>query len=215
LSIFEQRLLSQKERQEIESRLANYHIPIQILQLVAVECNCGDVVSSEREVRGKSKKPSMISRMNDQSLIQLRQIFLDCDDSSSRFRFAVLLSTKFPPFSYKFVMSNKLHGKSGKEYIFDVSIFSRATEDLVAVGMQNNDTSKSATDAKSLNNFLSIMSDVLAAYPSVRSAYYSSSYGFDCNPLILATKRQLKESAYNAEINFLEFRDGVYREIRG
>lgn len=157
----------------------------------------------------------MISRMNDQSMIQLKQIFLDCDDSSSRFRFAVLLSTKFPPISYKFVLSNKLRSESGKEYIFDVSIFSRSTEDMVAVGMQNNDTSKSATDAKSLNNFLNIMNDVLVAYPSVRSVYYSSSYGFDCNPLVLATKRQRETSTYNTEINFLEFRDGVYREIRG
>lgn len=183
---------------------------------MAAECNCEDAVSSEREVRGKNRKPSRISRMNDQSLIQLRQIFLDCDDSSSRYRFAVLLlSTKFPPFSFKFVMSNQLHGKSGKEYIFDVSIFSRVTEDLVAVGMQNNDASKSATDAKSLDNFFSIVNDLLEDYPTVRSAYYSSSYGFHCNPNTLATKRQHKESRHNIEINFLEFQDGVYREIRG
>jgi hypothetical protein len=182
---------------------------------VAEECNCGDVVSGTREVHGRSKKPSLISRMNDQSLIQLKQIFLDCDDSSSRFRFAVLLSTKFPPVSYKFVLSDKLHGRSDQEYIFDVCIFSRSTEELVAVGMQNNDASRSATDAKSLNNFLSIMNDVFAAYPSVRSAYYSSSYGYDCSPSNLATKRQLGASTDNTEINFLEFRDGVYREIRG
>jgi hypothetical protein len=216
LSTAEQQSLSLKERLEIESRLANYHIPIQILQIVAEECNCGKLVSGEMEVRGRSNKHSLIiSSLNDQSLIQLKQIFLDCEDSSSRFRFAVLLSSKFPPVTFKFVMAKKLQGKSGQEYIFDVCIFSRATEELVAVGMQNNDTNKGAADAKLLHKFHSIISDILPVNSGMRSAYYSSSYGYDCNPLHLATKkRQAEVGSYNTEIYFLEFRDGVYREIR-
>lgn len=202
---------------EIESRLANYHIPIQILQLVAIECNCGEIVSSMREVRGRSSnKTSLISRMNDKALIRLKQIFLDCDDSASGLRFAVFLSTKFPPVSYKFVMAKNLRGKSGHEYICDVCIFSRATEELVVVGMQNNDAHKGGADTKLLNEFHSIIGDILAMYPSVRSVYYSSSYGYDCNPFHLATDEESKAvpSINTAEINFLEFRDGVYREIR-
>lgn len=216
MSTLKRQFLSQKERLEIESRLANYHIPIQILELVAEECNCGEVVSGIRELRGRSSKPSLISKMNDQSLIQLKQIFLDCEDSSSGFRFAVFLSTKFPTITFKFVMDKKLRGKSHQEYVCDVCIFSRATEDLVAVGIQNKDTSKSAADIKSVHKFHSIIDDIFAMYPSLRSAYYSSSYGYDCDPFHLATEKDPKDASIRsiAEINFIEFRDGVYREIR-
>jgi len=205
--------LSPKERQEIEARLANYHIPLQVLYLIAEGCNCGEVVEGRKEARGKGKESSLISRLNDEALVQLRQTFLDCEDSFSKFRFAVLLSSKFTPSSFKFVIEKKIQGNSGQEHSFDVCIYSRATEDLVAVGMQNNDTEKRATDAKLLHKYLDTIGDVLAAHPNLRSAYYASSYGYDCHPSRLATKAQSKKGV-GVEMNFLEFHDRVYRPFK-
>ena len=205
--------LSPKERQEIEARLANYHIPLQVLYIIAEGCNCGEVVEGRKEVRGKGKESSLISRLNDEALVQLRQAFLDCEDSFSKFRFAVLLSSKFSPSSFKFVMGKKIQGNSGHEYGFDVCIYSRATEDLVAVGMQNNDAEKRATDAKLLHKYLDTVRDIMAAHPNLRSAYYASSYGYDCDPSRLAAKAQSKKGA-GLEMNFLEFQDRVYRPFK-
>lgn len=211
LSTVEQQL-SPKERQEIEARLANYHIPLQILQIIAEECDCGEAITGRREMRGKSREPSLISRLNDRSLIQLRQTFLDCEDSFSRFRFAVLLSSRYTPSSFKFVMAKKIQGDSGQEHVFDVCIFSRATEDLIAVGMQNKDADRKATDAKLLQTYLSTVGDVWATHPSLRSAYYSSSYGYGCHPSRLASKQSKK--GMSVEFSFLEFHDKVYRQFR-
>ena len=203
--------LSPEERQEIVSRLANYHIPLQILQLVAEECDCTEVVAGKREMSGRTKTSALIAGLNDKSLIQLRQIFLDCKDSLSGFRFAVFLSSKFTPFSYKFVMAKKVRGKSNLEYTLDVCVYNRSTEELVAVGMQNNDTEKQVSDAKSLQRFVTTVGDVLAEHPSVRSAYYTSSYGYGCDPSRFAAKT--KNGVHGkVEIKFLEFRDGVYFE---
>jgi hypothetical protein len=212
LSAVEQQL-SPKERQEIESRLANYHIPLQILHMIAEECNCVEAITGMRETRGKSKDPSLISRLNDQALVQLRQTFLDCKDSFSRFRFAVLLSSKFSPSSFKFVMEKKIQGSSGHEHVFDVCIFSRATEDLVAVGMQNNDAQKRPADAKLLHQYLDTIGDVATAHPKLRSAYYVSSYGYGCGPSRLAAKTQSGKNS-TVEMNFLEFHDRVYRPVK-
>lgn len=181
--------------------------------MIAEECNCGEAVTGRKETRGKSKEPSLISRLNDEALIKLRQTFLDCEDSFSRFRFAVLLSSKFTPSLFKFVMAKKIRGISNQEYIFDVCIYSRATEDLVAVGMQNNDPEKRATDTRHLHKYLHTVSDVFTAHTSLRSAYYSSSYGYDCPPLRLAAKMQFGKGV-KVEINYLEFSDKVYRQIR-
>ncbi len=205
--------LSPKERQEIESRLANYHIPLQILNIIAEESNCIEAITGRRETRGKNKEPSLISRLNDEALIQLRQTFLDCEDSHSRLRFAVLLSSKFSPASFKFVMEKSIPGGSGREYSFDVCVFSRATEDLVAVGMQNNDARKRAADAKQLNGYLDTVGDVQAAHPHLRSAYYASSYGYGCEPSRLAAKMQ-SGKAVSMEMHFLEFHDRVYRPVK-
>lgn len=212
LSVVKQHL-SPKERQEIESRLANYHIPIQILYIIAEECNCVEAITGRKETRGRTKGPSLISRLNDEALIQLRQTFLDCTDSHSRFRFAVLLSSKFTPASFKFVMEKNIRGSSGQEYSFDVCIYSRTTEDLVAVGMQNNDAGKKATDAKRLHKYLDTIEDVLATHPNLQSVYYVSSYGYDCDPSRIAAKIQFRKDA-RMEMNFLEFQDGVYRPIK-
>lgn len=213
LSATEQQL-SPKERQEIVLRLANYHIPLQILQLVAEECNCSEVIAGRKEAHGRTKAPSLIAGLNDNSLIQLRQIFLDCKDSLSSFRFAVFLSSKFTAFSYKFVIAKKVLGKSNLEHALDVCVYNRSTEDLVAVGIQNNDTEKRASDAKSLRKFLATVGDIVAEHPSVRSAYYASSYGYGCDPSRFEARTSEAGINGRAEIKFLEFRDGVYLNPR-
>ncbi len=206
--------LSPKERQEIESRLANYHIPLQILNIIAEESNCIDAITGRRETRGRNKESSLISRLNDEALVRLKQTFLDCEDSQSRLRFAVLLSSKFTPSLFKFVMEKSIPGGSGRESSFDVCVFSRATEDLVAVGMQNNDASKRAADAKQVNKYLDTVGDVQAAHPHLRSAYYTSSYGYSCEPSRLAAKMQCGKDVC-VEMNFLEFHGRVYRPVKG
>lgn len=207
-----EQLLSPKERQAIESRLSNYHIPLQILQLVAEECGCTEAISGGRETRGKGKAPSLVSRLNDRALIQLRQIFLECDDSFSAFRLAVFLSSKFTPVSYKFVMAKSIRGKSDLEHVLDVCVYSRETEDLVAFGMQNNEGK--ASDTKALHKFLGTVNDISAAHLGVRSAYYSSSYGYGRDPSGLAAKNQSARQDGRTEVKFLEFHDGVYRQIK-
>lgn len=212
LSVVKQQL-SSKERQEIESRLSSYHIPLQILHIIAEENNCIEAITGRRDARGRNKEPSLISRLNDEALIQLRQTFLDCEDSHSRFRFAVLLSSKFTPTSFKFVMERSILGGSGREYSFDVCIFSRATEDLVAVGMQNNDARKRTADAKKVNTYLDTIGDILVTHPNLRSAYYTSSYGYGCEPSRLAAKMQSSKGIC-MEMIFLEFHDRVYRPVK-
>jgi hypothetical protein len=213
LSTVEQQL-SPNERREIESRLASYQIPFQILQIIAQECNCTEAISSGRETRAKGREHSLISRMNDKALIQLRQTFLDCEDSFSRFRFAVLLSSKFNPARFKFVIEKHLRGESNQEYLFDVCVYSRATEELVAAGMQNNDTAMRATDGKLMQKYLNAIVDVWKAHPTLRGAYYSSSYGYGCDPSRLVAQIRLGKDA-NLEFSFLEFYDRVYRQARG
>jgi hypothetical protein len=205
-------LLPVNERQEIVSRLANYHIPIQILQLVADECGCGEVVEGRREAQKRSESP-LVARLNDRALVQLKHIFLDCKDSFSGFRFATFLSSKFTPFSYKFVMAKKVHGKSN-EHVVDICIYSRNTEDLVAIGIQNNDADSKAADAKSLHAFLDTISDILAEHPSLRSAYYSTSYGYQHSPSHLAAKSQKLGGDNPVEIKFLEYQNDVYRQVK-
>lgn len=209
LSEIEQ-LLSSKERQEIISRLANYHIPLQILQLVAEECNCSEVIAGRREMHGRNKTPSLIAGLNDKSLLQLREIFLDCRDSLSNFRLAVFLSSKFGPFSYKFVMAKKVRGKSNFEYIPDVCVYSRTTGDLIAVGIQNNNAEKRPSNAESLRKFLVTVGDIAAEHHNMLHAYYASSYGYDCDPSRFGAKNQKAGIDGKLEIKFLEFRDSVY-----
>jgi len=209
LSAIEQQL-SVSERQEVLSRLASYQIPLQILELVADECHCSEVIAGRRETHGRTNSSSLVAGLNDQSLIRLRQIFLDCKDSLSSFRFAVFLSSKFTPFSYKFVIAKKVRGKSKLEYALDVCVYSRATEDLVAIGIQNNDTEKRTSDEKSLRKFLTTIGDIVAEHPSVRIAYYASSYGYGLDPSRFETGIKKADTDAKVEIKFLEFRDGLY-----
>jgi len=129
--------MTAKQRQEVEARLANYNIPVQILQMVADKCECIlDTSISGKDRARKPKLPTLLARLNDKSIMLLQQIFLDCQDSFSNFRFAVFLSSTFSPMMHKYVMDTKISGSSKLQYAFDVCIYRRETEELVAVGMQ-------------------------------------------------------------------------------
>ena len=71
---------------------------------------------------------------------------------------------------HKFVIDEKISGKSNSEYTFDVCIYSRRTGDLIAVGMQNKNTKQQGSDSKSLSRFLGIIDDVSSAYPQLQGS---------------------------------------------
>jgi hypothetical protein len=206
-------MLTVKQRQDIEAHLTNYNIPLQILQMVAKQCECTiETRSTREELALKPKLSLLLARLNDRAIILLQQIFLDCHESLSSFRFTVFLSSRYSPRMHKFVIDGKISGKSSSEYTFDVCIYSRHTGDLIAVGMQNKNTKQQASDSKSLSIFLAIIDDVSSAHPQLQGAYYSSSYGYQ--PLSLARKNALrKENAgRKVEIKFFEYRDKMYIE---
>jgi hypothetical protein len=206
-------MLTVKQRQDIEAHLTNYNIPLQILQMVAKQCECTiETRSTREELALKPKLSLLLARLNDRAIILLQQIFLDCHESLSSFRFTVFLSSRYSPRMHKFVIDGKISGKSSSQYTFDVCIYSRSTSDLIAVGMQNKNTKQQASDSKSLSIFLAIIDDVSSAHPQLQGAYYSSSYGYQ--PLSLARKNALrKENAdRKVEIKFFEYRDKMYIE---
>ena len=206
-------ILSVKQREDVEAHLANYNIPFQILQMVAEQCECAiEPRSTEKELARKPKLPLMFARLNDRAIILLQQIFLDCHESLSTFRFTVFLSSQYSPMMHKFVIDEKISGKSNTEYTFDVCIHSRRTGDLIAVGMQNKNTKQQGSDGKSLSKFLRIIADVSSAYPQLQGAYYSSSYGYQ--PLSLARKNAIKkqDAGEKVEIKFFEYKDKMYIE---
>ncbi len=184
-----------KQRQDIEGRLANYNIPLQILQMVAERCECTlDTSSTRKELALKPKLSLLLARLNDKAIILLQQIFLDCHDSLSSFRFTVFLSTRFSPMTHKFIIDGKSSGKSNSEYTLDGCIYSRRTGDLIAVGMLNKNTKQHGPDSKSLSRFYRIIDDVSSAHPQLQGAYYSSSYRYRL--LSLARKNAVwKENA--------------------
>src|SRR4030095_12440636 len=50
--------LSVKQRKDVEAHLANYNIPLQILQMVAEQCECAiETRSTEKELARKPKLP--------------------------------------------------------------------------------------------------------------------------------------------------------------
>jgi hypothetical protein len=205
--------LTQIQRLEIETRLANYNIPVQILQMVADRCDCTfDTRVSGRDLPKKPKLSTLLARLNDKAIILLEQIFLDCHDSFSNFRFAVFLSSMYSPMMHKFVIDEKIRSGSGLEYSFDVGIYSRSTERLVAVGVQNNDEGRQAASSKSLRKFLAAIKHLREM--GIQGAYYSSSYGYeDDNPWRLARKMHQRDSE-KAEIRFFNYRDKIYYEIK-
>jgi hypothetical protein len=214
LSVIEQ-LLTAKQRQDIESHLANYNIPLQILQMVAEQCECViDTKVTGRELSRKPKLPLLLSRLNDKAIVLLQQIFLDCHDSFSNFRFTVFLSSKYSAMTYKFVMDGKVAGKSKLEHQLDVCIYSRQTGELVAIGMQNKE--QQASDSKSLSGFLNAVDDICGAHSSMQGAYYASSYGYegDCQQARKNSKKKDKEDGAKVEIRFFEYKDKIYFESK-
>jgi hypothetical protein len=206
-------VLTVKQRQDVEARLANYNIPLQILQMVAEQCECTfDTGSTRKELALKPKLSLLLARLNDRAIILLKQIFLDCHESLSSFRFTVFLSSRYSPMTHKFVIDRKISGKSNSQYTFDVCIYSRSTGDLLAVGMLNKNTRQQGSDSKSLSKFYRIIEDVRIAHPKLQGAYYSSSYGYQ--RLSLARKNTLKneDAGKKVEIKFFEYKDKMYIE---
>jgi hypothetical protein len=202
-----------KHRQDVEARLANYNIPLQILEMVAEQCECTiDTRSTRKELALKPKLSLVLARLNDRAIIMLQQIFLDCHESLSSFRFTVFLSSRYSPMMHKFVIDGKISGKSNSQYTFDVCIYSRRTGDLIAVGMRNKSTKQLGSDSKSLSRFYGIIDDVSRAHSQLQGAYYSSSYGYQ--PLSVARKNAIeKENAgRKVEIKFFEYKDKIYIE---
>jgi hypothetical protein len=206
-------ILTVKQRQDVEARLANYNIPLQILQMVAKQCECTiETHSTKKELALKPKLSLLLARLNDRAIILLQQIFLDCHESLSSFRFTVFLSSRYSPMMHKFVIDGKISGKSNSEYTFDVCIYSRRTGDLIAVGMRNKNTKQQGSDSKSLSIFLAIIDDVSSAHPQLHGAYYSSSYGYQA--LSLARKNAIRKEIAGKKvgIKFFEYKDKMYIE---
>jgi hypothetical protein len=220
LSAIEQELLTVKQRQEIESRLANYNIPLQIFQMVAERCKSTFDVHIKKDLPRGPKIMALLAGLNDKSIVLLKQMFLDCEDSFSNFRFAVFLSSRYSPMLHKFVMDDKLDGgKSKLSRVVDICIYSRQTEELVAVGMQNKDTDQRASNNKSLQKFLTVVEDLHVAHPNMQGAYYSSSYGYEIDdPSSWAKKAISRKKKDNndkpMEIKLFEYKDKIYFEIK-
>jgi hypothetical protein len=211
LSTIEPELMTEKQRQEIESRLANYNIPLQIFQIVAERCECSVNYARNDLPRG-TKIAALLAGLNNRSIVLLKQMFLDCEDSFSNFRFAVFLSSRFSPMSHKFVMDGEASGGRSKlNHTVDICIYTRQTEELVAVGMQNKDTDQPAS-TKSLQKFLSLVGDLRSANPALRGAYYASSYGYDVDWAKAGGKK--KASGNPIEIKLFEYRDKIYFETK-
>ncbi len=202
--------LTPKQRLDLEARLGSYNIPVQILQMVADRCECTfDPRISGKDHPKKPKLSALLSRLNDRAILLLEQIFLDCHDSFSAFRFSVFLSSMYSPMMHKFVMDDKVAVKPGLECSFDIGIYSRNTEKLVAIGMQNNEVQQAAS-GKSLRKFLATIKDLRAI--GIQGAYYSSSYGYaDGDPWRVARKAGLQSGT---EIRFFDYRDKIYFEIK-
>jgi hypothetical protein len=179
--------------------------------MVAGQCGC-TLDAKGREL--KSKLPVLLAMLNDRAIVLLQQIFLDCYDSFSNFRFAVFLSSRYSALVYKFVMDGRVGGKSKLEHCLDVCIYSRQTGDLVAIGMQNKN--QQAADSKALSEFLSAIEDIRGAHPNVQSAYYASSYGYegDFHQARKNSKRKGKGDSEKMEIKFLEYKDKIYFESK-
>ena len=131
-------MLLVKQRQDVEAPLANYNIQLQILQMVAEKCECTiDISSTRKELALKPKLSLLLARLDGGAIILLQQIFLDCHESLSSFRFTVFLSSMYISLMHKFVFDGKASCKSNSQYTFDVCIYSRSTGDLIAVGICN------------------------------------------------------------------------------
>jgi hypothetical protein len=214
LSTIEQ-MVTVKQRQEVEAHLANYNIPLQILEMVAEQCQCTIETSiTRKELTRKPRLHLLLTGLNNKAILMLQQIFIDCHDSFSTLRFTVFLSSRYSPMMHNFVINGKIRSKSNSEYSSDVCIYSRRTGDLKAIGMQNKSIKQQGSDSKSLSRFLGIIDDISSAYPQLQGAYYSSSYGYQ--PLSIARKNAIRKefSTKKVEIKFFEYKDKIYIENR-
>lgn len=205
-----EKVLTPERRAQLEGRLASYNIPLQILEMVAERSKSDMNSSADDKVHAKKTKRGLVlSKLNDDGILMLAQIFLDCDDSFSGFRFAVFLSSIYSPMMHKFVMDCTVEVKPGLTRRFDIGIYSRNTQKLVAVGMQNNQTQRAA-DGELLSQFLATVAELKEM--ALRGAYFSSSYGYaDADRWRLALKDRRKDET---EIRAFEFRDRIYFEIK-
>ncbi len=114
---------------------------------------------------------------------------------------------------HKFVMDRKIAGKSGLEYFFDVCIYSRQTEELVAAGMQNNNSRRQASGRKSLREFRNAATDLKNAHPDMKGVYYASSYGYEDDDKRQKEAHDSKSKLeVTMEIKFFEYKDQIYVE---
>ncbi|HEV2876113.1 MAG TPA: hypothetical protein VGW09_02440 [Nitrososphaeraceae archaeon] len=208
--ISESKQLDDQQRQRIEISLANYNIPFQILEKIADKCGC-KIDARSFLTRGSGERANRFSCLNNETILLLRRIFLDCENSFSSYRLAVYMSWNYYPKYYRFLMSQDLEGISGTKYFVDVCIYTKNTEDLVAVGIQNPENGKK-TDSKSLKAFLKSIRDICGQEKRIQSVYYASSCGYEQNndlKELIGKYSKINEMM----VRFIEFRDKVFCEI--
>jgi hypothetical protein len=208
--ISESKQLDDQQRQRIEISLANYNIPFQILEKIADKCGC-KIDARSFLTRGSGERANRFSCLNDETILLLRRIFLDCENSFSSYRLAVYMSWNYYPKYYRFLMSQDLEGISGTKHFVDVCIYTKNTEDLVAVGIQNSENGKK-TDSKSLKALLKSIKDICGQEKQIQSVYYASSFGYEENndlKELIGKYSKINEMM----VRFIEFRDKVFCEI--
>ena len=206
----ETKQLDDKQRQRIEVSLANYNIPFQILEKVAEKCGC-KLDARSFVTRGSGEKANRFSSLNNETILLLQRIFLDCEDCFSNYRLAVYMSWNFYPKYYKFHINQNLVGASGTNYPVDVCVYAKNTQTLVAVGIQNQENGKK-TDSKSLKAFLKSIRDICGQEKRIQSVYYASSFGYEENndlKELIGKYSKINEMM----VRFIEFRDKVFCEI--
>ena len=214
--------LSAKQRKEIESKLKNYDIPVQILEMVVKESNCNiDLPARNGKTLKRNYLDQLLPKIDDRSVTMLQQIFLECHDSFSHFRFAVYLSSMYHAVGYKFVINQNVDGSPYDKHFMDVCTYSRESGSLVAVGRQNDDERSRPAGNDSIRAFLTAVDAICAVHPTLRGAYYASSYGYDAEQQSLrefwsAKKKQNKIQARELplDLRFFEYKDKVYFETK-
>ena len=206
----ETKQLNDQQRQRIEVSLANYNIPFQILEKVAEKCGC-KLDARSFVTRGSGEKANRFSSLNNETILLLQRIFLDCEDCFSNYRLAVYMSWNYYPKYYKFHINQKLVGASGTNYPVDVCVYAKNTQTLVAIGIQNQENGKK-TSNKSLKIFLRSIKDISSIERHVQSAYYASSFGYEENSDLrdlIGKYSRIKDMI----LKYVEFRDKVFCEI--
>jgi hypothetical protein len=206
----ETKQLNDQQRQRIEVSLANYNIPFQILEKVAEKCGC-KLDARSFVTRGSGEKANRFSSLNNETILLLQRIFLDCEDCFSNYRLAVYMSWNYYPKYYKFHINQNLVGASGTNYPVDVCVYAKNTQTLVAVGVQNPENGKK-TNNKSLKTFLRSIKDICGTERHIQSAYYASSFGYEENSdlrELIGKYSRIKDMI----LKYVEFRDKVFCEI--